>query len=299
MINKKFKLIENRKPFLIIAAILLLVSFMSVFLLGLNPGVDLMGGSQWHISMEDRFSTVDMENFFFNEIGINVSVQELGEEGKIISMPEITEDERLEMQEILSIEYGEVETLSFTSIGPVVGQELRSKSMWAIFGVLLGIFLFVAWAFRKASKPIRSWKYGASALVTLVHDVGITIGFFAVLGYTQGLQIDTTIIVALLVVLGFSVNDTIVVFDRIRENLDLYKDTSMTLEEMFNKSIQQTIMRSINTSLTLVAVLISLIFFGPSTLIYFILTVLIGTLVGTYSSIFVASPLLYEWGRKR
>ena len=296
---ENFDLIEKRKIFLVIAGIMVFASLVAVLVLGITPGIDLKGGTQWHISMATEVNPVEIELFFVTKIGIPASVQRIGEEReKIIRLPEITEEERQSYEEALSAEFGKIEEKSFTSIGPVVGRELREKSLWAAMGILLGIFLFIAWAFRKASKPINSWKYGATALITLVHDVGITIGFFAVLSHFYGLQVDTTIIVALLVVLGFSVNDTIVVFDRVRENLILYKDTNMSLEKIFNKSVRQTVMRSINTSFTLVIVLSALIFAGPPTLFYFMLTILAGTLVGTYSSIFVASPILYVWGKR-
>ena len=156
---------------------------------------------------------------------------------------------------------------------------------------MLGISLYIAFAFRKVSYPIKSWKYGIITLITLFHDVIIPAGLLAVLGRRLGIEIDTNFVVALLVVMGFSVHDTIVVFDRIRENLLLQKNR-LDLPVIINNSVNQTFVRSINTSLTLILVLLALFFFGPVTLKYFILTILVGTTVGTYSSIFVASPLL-------
>ncbi len=151
--------------------------------------------------------------------------------------------------------------------------------------------MYIAFAFRKVSYPIKSWKYGIIALITLFHDVIIPAGLLAVLGWRLGIEVDTHFVVALLVVMGFSIHDTIVVFDRIRENLLLQK-THLDLPIIINNSINQAFVRSINTSLTLILVLLALFFFGPVTLKYFVLTVLVGTTVGTYSSIFVASPLL-------
>ncbi len=160
--------------------------------------------------------------------------------------------------------------------------------------VLVGISLYVAFAFRKVSRPISSWKYGIITLVTLFHDVSIPAGFLVVLGKLKGVEIDTNSLVALLVIMGFSVHDTIVVFDRIRENLLLDRGRS-DFGTVINNSVNQTMARSINTSLTLFLVLIALFIFGPITLKYFILTLLIGTIAGAYSSIFVASPLLQVW----
>jgi preprotein translocase subunit SecF len=163
--------------------------------------------------------------------------------------------------------------------------------------VLFGISLYIAFAFRKVSKPVSSWKYGMVTLVTLFHDVIMPAGLLAVLGRFKGIEIDTNFIVALLVVMGFSVHDTIVVFDRIRENLTLARGKAVSLGDIINKSIRETFARSINTSLTLMIVLVALLVFGPPSLFYFILTILVGTLFGTYSSIFVASPLLYGFHR--
>jgi preprotein translocase subunit SecF len=163
--------------------------------------------------------------------------------------------------------------------------------------VILGISLYIAWAFRKVSAPVKSWKYGIVTLVSLFHDVSIPAGFIAILGKLKGVEIDTNFIVALLVVMGFSVHDTIVVFDRIRENLLLKRGSKVDLGAIVNFSVNETFVRSVNTSLTLILVLIAMLFFGPPSLFYFILTMLVGTVFGTYSSIFVASPLLYLWGK--
>jgi len=175
---------------------------------------------------------------------------------------------------------------------------LKTKAMWAIVLVLIGISLFIAWAFRKVSEPVKSWKYGIVTLITLVHDVSIPAGLLALLGYWKGIEIDTNFIVALLVVMGFSVHDTIVVFDRIRENLTLNRGRKFDLGDIIRFSVKETFTRSVNTSLTLILVLVVLLAFGPPSLFYFILTILVGTIFGTYSSIFVASPLLYLWQRR-
>jgi preprotein translocase subunit SecF len=180
--------------------------------------------------------------------------------------------------------------LRFESIGPVVGAELKSKAIWAFILVLFGISLYIAFAFRKVSYPVSSWKYGIATLICLFHDAVIPAGLYAWWGSVKGLEIDTNFIVAILTIMGFSVHDTIVVFDRIRENLIVHKGKK--LDEIINISINQTFARSINTTLTLVIVLLALYLFGAPTLSYFILLILIGTIIGTYSSIFMASPLL-------
>lgn len=181
----------------------------------------------------------------------------------------------------------------FESIGPVIGAELKRKSVWAIGLALLAIVLFVAWAFRKISHPVPSWKYGMIAIIALTHDVLITLGIFAVLGHFFNVEINTPFVAALLAILGYSVNDTIVVFDRIRENLLHF--SSETFEEAVNKGVNGTLVRSFNTSLTTLFVLLAIFLFGGETIKYFSLTLICGVVLGTYSSIFIASPLLVSW----
>lgn len=187
-----------------------------------------------------------------------------------------------------------VEELRFDSVGPSIGQELKRKSIYAIVIVLILIIAYIAWSFRKVSKPVASWKYGLAAIVALFHDVLIVVGVFALLGKYLGVEIDTAFIAAILTVLGYSVNDTIVVFDRLRENLPRSdEDFAGTV----NTSLNQTIGRSINTSLTTLLVLLAIFIFGGETIKYFVLALIIGIIAGTYSSIFLASPLLVVWER--
>jgi preprotein translocase SecF subunit len=186
----------------------------------------------------------------------------------------------------------------FESIGPIIGQELKQKSLYAIIAVLLGIILYIAWAFRKVSDPVSSWKYGVTAIIALGHDVIIPTGVFAILGYVVGIEIDILFVTAVLTILGFSVNDTIVVFDRTRENLarDHYKHE---FEWIVNKSVNETIRRSMYTSLTTFVVLLAIFLYGGASIKNFVLALMIGVVTGTYSSIFLASPLLVAWEKLR
>jgi preprotein translocase subunit SecF len=204
----------------------------------------------------------------------------------------ISETERRQKLQELAKKFGSIEELNFQSIGAVVGEELREKAIWAFILVLVTVSLYVAFAFRKVSKPVSSWKYGVITLATLFHDALIPAGLYAVLGYFFNAELDTNFIVAILVVMGFSVHDTIVVFDRIRENLKTARLVKLDFNELVNASVNQTMGRSLNPSLTLILTLIALLFIGPVALQYFVLTILVGVMVGTYSSIFVASPLL-------
>lgn len=184
----------------------------------------------------------------------------------------------------------------FESIGPIIGEELKQKSIYAIIAVIIAIVLYIAWAFRKVSEPVSSWKYGISAIVALVHDVAIPTGAFAVLGRFAGIEIDILFITALLTILGFSVNDTIVVFDRTRENLarDHHRHEFSFL---VNQSVNETMRRSVYTSLTVLMVLAAIYFYGGESIKNFSLALIIGVVFGTYSSIFLASPLLVAWER--
>lgn len=190
-------------------------------------------------------------------------------------------------------EEGDIEEVRFESIGPTIGKELREKTVYAIILVVLSIVFYIAWVFRKVSKPVASWKYGVVTILALVHDIVIPVGIFSLLGYYFGLEVNAPFVAALLTILGYSVNDTIVVFDRIRENL--LKRGHEDFQSVVNDSINQTIVRSINTSLTTLLVLVAILFFGGATIRDFVLTLIIGIISGTYSSIFIASPLLVTW----
>lgn len=275
------------------------LSLVAVLVLGLKQGIDMKGGSEWRVVLGETVSTVSisettLKDFLKEKAGLDASIKKTGDGIFVMRFRDITEEEHQNYLNLLKDNFGARER-SFSSIGPTIGYELRKQAIWGIILVLLGISLYVAYAFRKVSEPIKSWKYGIVTLITLLHDVAIPTGMIALLGYFKGVEIDTNFIVALLVVMGFSVHDTIVVFDRIRENLLHTKNYN--LGEIINKSVNETFARSINTSLTLILVLVALLIFSPTHLFYFILTILVGTVFGTYSSIFVASPLLYLWGR--
>jgi len=183
----------------------------------------------------------------------------------------------------------------FETIGPAISAHLRERSMYAAIAVVLAIILYIGYAFKRVSKPVQSWKYGLTAIIALVHDVTITMAVFALLGKFAGVEVGIPFVVALLTIMGYSVNDTIVVFDRVRENL--IKRGSDKFDETVNLGVTQSITRSINTSVTTLLVLLSLFFFGGDSIHYFSLTLIIGVLIGTYSSIFLASPLLVVWAR--
>lgn len=285
--------IKYKNLFIGISSLLTLAALISMAVFGFKQGIDFAGGTLWQIRFESESANSEnlIKIFSQEEIEGVVIRNGLTEKDFSIRMKEITEPQHQELVGALKEKFGNFEELSFASIGPAIGRELRNKSFTGFVLVLLGISLYVAFAFRKVSQPVSSWKYGLVTLVTLFHDALIPAGLFAFWGFKHGAELDTNFIVAILVIMGFSVHDTIVVFDRIRENLLLNKKKE-NLDLIINASIRQTFARSLNTSLTLFIVLIVLYIFGAESLSYFTLLILIGTAIGTYSSIFVASPLL-------
>ncbi len=296
---KHFNLIAARNIFLGISGTMVIAAWVLVATVGLKEGIDLRGGTQWEVRFASSTVSVDaVKGAVEGVVGrAEHSVKQNTDGSFSFRLPSMDEAGHEAYRAALQ-NVGQFTELSFSSIGPTIGVELRNKAIEAIVLVLFGISLFIAYAFRKVSKPISSWKYGMATLITLFHDVSIPVGLLALLGYFKGIEIDTNFIVALLVVMGFSVHDTIVVFDRIRENILIHRGRGMSLADVINHSVRETFARSVNTTLTLVIVLVALLVFGPPSLYYFILTMLVGTVFGTYSSIFLASPILYLWGRK-
>lgn len=299
---------KNLKYFFILPAALTVLSLAAVFMWGLKPGIDLVGGSLLQVSYPDGRPPVELvRDAVSNEtLGLGeVHVQPSGETGYILRQRDLSPDEKASLERSLralgpsadGAAAGRMEEVQFTSIGPSLGAELLRKAWIAIALVVLCIIAFIAFAFRGVSKPVASWKYGVVAVITLLHDIIVPVGLFALLGQTHGAEVDALFIVALLTILGISINDTIVVFDRIRENLRHNGDKGRhePFERVVGQSIRQTMSRSINTSLTVVIVLAALYLAGPAATKDFALTLLVGMVAGTYSSIFLASPMLVAW----
>ncbi len=287
-------IIKNRKIFYGLSIVLLLLSIISVSIWGLNFGIDFKGGSLLEVSYKSGRPSIDSINQTLGPLDVQSSVREAGTDSYIIRMKSLGNDERQKVESALKKLDPKLEIKRFNSIGPVLGKESLGKSITSLILVLVFILLFIAFVFRKVSEPVSSWKYGLITLVALFHDVFIPVGVFAVLGHFAGAQIDTLFVTALLVVLGFSVHDTIVVFDRVRENLKLERENKekKTFEHIVGESVSQTFVRSLNTSLTTIFALIVLYIVGGEVTRHFTLALLIGISAGVYSSIFIASPLL-------
>lgn len=288
---------KNLKYFFILPVVLSILALAAIGLWGLKPGIDLSGGSLLEVSYPAGRPSTEAVHEKVDALGLGeVRIQPAGEFNYILRQRNLTEPERLALLQPLR-NLGEMEEVQFTSVGPVLGQELLHKGLIALILVTLCIILFIAFAFRHVSKPVASWKYGVVAIVTLLHDVLVPIGLFAFLGHVRGAEVDSLFIVALLTILGISINDTIVVFDRVRENLAHNEKHSKhePYDQVVGHSIMQTLARSLNTSLTVVIVLAALYFVGPIATKDFALTLIVGMVAGTYSSIFLASPLLVAW----
>jgi len=290
-----FDFIAHGKKFLMISGILVLVSILALSFWGLKMGIDFEGGAISQVKfLEERPTNVEIVKKLDSlELG-DISVRLSGSDSAILRFLEIDEEVHQQILELL----GEVEEESYEMVGPVIGREASRKARSAIFLSLLAIILYVTWAFRKLSRVLgkgESWRYGVGATLALAHDVLILLGFFALMGHFQGIEINVAFITALLTVLGYSVNDTIVIYDRIRENLLLHR--AKDLRETINLSLNETITRSLNTSLTTVSVLLAIYIFGGEAIQSFILAMMIGVISGTWSSLVIASQFLL-WRRK-
>lgn len=284
------EIIRYRKIYLSISIILFLASLFALIFWGLKFGIDFTGGSL----MEVNFSGERMPNREIQEnladlnLG-DMNIQPAGEKKVILKMKDINE----EIHQSILVKLGNPEEERFESVGPLIGTELKEKAIWAIGLSLLVIILYIAWAFRKVYKPVASWQYGLVAIIALFHDIFITFGFFAFLGYFKGVEIGLPFVAAFLTILGYSVNNSIVIFDRVRENL--LKTNWNDFKRVVNESINQSMTRCLNTALTTLFVLLAVFFLGGESVKYFSLALIVGIIIGTYSSIFITGSLIVLW----
>jgi preprotein translocase subunit SecF len=314
--------IKYRKIFYTFSIALVAFCLFSIIHWGFNFGIDFTGGSNVEIAYKGTLpSQTDIQNVLKSDGVADVEVRPEGTSGYIIQTSSLDPAQQTQIPTILGAAAtssdaiatttelntatstasttlatispsAQGEITQFDSVGPILGQELEANSVWSIILVILAIVLFITFAFRKVSEPVASWKYGFVAIIALAHDVIVPAGIFAFLGRNGAYQIDALFVTAILVILGFSVHDTIVVFDRTRENLRLSSNAKKSFENIVGESVGQTFTRSINTSLTVVLVLLALFFLGPESTHQFSLALIVGIIAGTYSSIFIGSPLL-------
>lgn len=293
-----FPFIRYRKIFYTFSLVLIIASIVSILVFGLNLGIEFTGGSILKITYKKEcpFSLEIKKNLDGLNLG-KVFFQKEGEKRIVLKMKSLNENEHQEVLERLK-KLGEIEEGSedFQLIGPVIGKELKQKSIFVIFLALLSILIYITISFKKISRPVPSYIYGLAGIIALCHDILIPLGILAALGHFQGIEITIPIITAFLTIIGYSINDTVIIFDRVRENL--IKTKSPVFDLTVEKSLNQTLTRSLNTSLTVLFVLLAIFFFGGITLKYFALTLILGVFFGTYSSICIASPLLITFCRR-
>ena len=290
---KTFSIISKRSLWLSISGVMVAVGLVALGVWQLKLGIDFTGGSLLEVAYSSQAPSLQNLTATFSSLDIHdPEIKPSGERGIIVRFKTIDEPTHQKLIAELKKTDSALVERSFDSIGPVIGAELKQKSIFAIVLALLMILLYIAFVFRKVSHPIASWKYGTSAILAVFHDLVFLLGIFALLVTFGGVEINSSFIPAFLTVLCFSVHDTIVVFDRIRENLTKFRGS---FDEIVNKSLNETIVRSINTSFTVLLVLLAIFLFGGETIKTFALALFLGIAVGTYSSIFVASPLLVVW----
>ncbi|MCX6797842.1 MAG: protein translocase subunit SecF [Candidatus Falkowbacteria bacterium] len=293
-----YKIIQKRRIFLSLSTLAVAASICALFFWGLNFGIDFTGGSLMEVEFTNYQPKITEIQDGLKDVNLhNLEIQPT-ESSIILRFKENSEEIHQQVAQKLrdlatkNNKNASAKELSFDSVGPSIGQELKSKSFNSTAIVFIVIILYISYAFRRVSKPVSSWKYGVAAIIALVHDVLFTLGVFSVLGHFYGIEVNTPFIAAVLTVLGYSVSDTIIVFDRIRENLP---KSSLDFEGTVNTSVNQTITRSINTSMSAILALLAILFFGGATIKDFALALAIGIFIGTYSSIFIASPVLVVW----
>ena len=278
----------------LVSGILFVLAIVCVSTWGLKFGIDFTGGGLMEVKFKTERPDVVTLQKQIEELKLDggVQLQPAGADRYMIRFPSTDMTVHQQILDKLSAQYGKdnVQEQRFEAVGPAIGKEMRTKAIYSVLIVLVAIVLYIAYAFRKLSWPVESWKYGVIAVIALVHDITIPIGIFAVLGQYLNVEIGLPFVAALLTVLGYSVNDTIVVFDRVREKL--LRSGSKDFEDLVNRSVNETLARSINTTLTTVIALAAICLFGGDSIKYFSLALLIGIFFGAYSSVFVASPLL-------
>lgn len=292
-----FNFVKYQKIYFIFSAVLILSCLFFLVFWGLKPGIDFTGGSILDIEYKgDRpENKIIIENLADLDLG-EVSVQPADQKGVILRMKDVPEETHQKILENLKAT-GDFEEKSFESIGPVIGRELKEKTNIVVILSFLSIVIYIIIAFRRVSHPVSSWQYGVASLFMLFHDILIPLGVFAILGKFYQVQITIPVVTAFLTIAGYAINNVIVVYDRIRENI--LRVGRLDFAETANKAINQTLTRQFNTSFATLLPLITIFFFGGETLKYFALALIIGLAAGLYSSIFLASPMLVAWVRRK
>lgn len=297
-------IIKKRNWFFAFSLLIIIPGLYAFFIWGLRLGIDFAGGTLWEVKFSEQKPAPRDVFDFLNKNGTEVSSSTKTSTDTILLKIKTSDENKIkETKDKINSKFGKTQEVRLETVGGVISKELTQKAFTAVAISIIAIVAYITWAFRKVPKPASSFSFGVCTVIALIHDIIVVVGIFAILGHFFNIEIDSLFITALLTVLGFSVHDTIVVFDRIRENLRKYDEYSF--EEVVNHSVLQTFARSMNTSLTVLFVLLALLLFGGSSIKTFVLALLIGIISGTYSSVFNAAPLLVVWnnliqkGKKR
>jgi preprotein translocase subunit SecF len=285
-------LVGKRYYWFLLSLIVIIPGLVSLAVHGLRLSIDFTGGTLWEIQLSRPVQPGDVRQVLAQNSIDDAIVQTADNNVVLIRMRELKEGspEKEKLTQALRASFGDITELRLESVGPTLGTAIRNRAITAVALTTVGILLYIAWAFRNTNNP---FLYGIAAIIAMLHDVAVVLGVFSILGWLRGVEVDALFVTALLTVIGFSVHDTIVVFDRIRENLA--QRAAPTFEQIVNYSLVQTLVRSINTSLTVVLTLLALYLLGGETIRTFVLALLIGIVSGTYSSIFNASQIVVVW----
>lgn len=288
-------IISNRKTCYLISGAMLVLGITALIIWKLNIGIDFRGGTLLELKFpqKDTINIQEIKDGLKDTELADIQIQKAGDREVLIRTKPIEKDILDKNLAVIKSKIGDYEEIRLETVGPMIGGDLTRKAIYAVILASIAIIVYIAFAFRQVIKPLSGWRFGVAAIIALLHDIVIVVGVFAILGHFFGFEVDSLFITALLTIMGFSVHDTIVVFDRIRENQR--RNPSKNFEETVNNAILQTIARSINTSATAIIVLLALVLIGGETIRPFVSTLLAGIFIGTYSSIFVASPILVSW----
>lgn len=293
--------LKPAKYFFILSTTLTIVSIGLVFSPGPRLSIEFTGGTRMELNIAAKDVTAakvlaSIQSFEKNDL--NPTVNKMTNGNFLVRIKEINDETHKALIAHLTKALGGIEQVQYTTIGPTVGETLKIRAAYSIFAASIGIIVYLAFAFRKIPRRYSPWKFGVVAVATLLHDVMVTVGVFVILSYTTNFEVDTLFITALLTILGYSVNDTIIIFDRIRDNLYI-QERKEDFAVIANRAVNQAWKRSCYTSTSTLIMLLSLFFLGSASIQWFVLTLIIGIVLGTYSSIFVATPLLVYWNNKR
>ncbi|MBI3331483.1 protein translocase subunit SecF [Candidatus Peregrinibacteria bacterium] len=286
-----------------VSIVLMVLSLVLLVKPGLNMSIEFTGGTLMEFELpagntkEDL--TMALRTFDRPDVSFDgAAVTKTRTDSYFVRTPTLTNEQHLALLDHLTKSFGEIKELQFTTIGPTVGSSLKRRAVYALLIATVAIILYVALAFRKIPRKLSPLRFGVIAVAALLHDILLTVGIFTILSHFTTFQVDTLFVTALLSIMGYSVNDTIVIFDRIRDNLHLQDHRGEDFAVLAERSLRQTMTRTINTGLGALIMLFALFFLGSESIRWFILTLILGTLIGTYSSFFIATPLLVYWKKR-